>query len=210
MNIFNKVVVIILLLFTACLSLLAIVNEFIGYFKWSDIALTVFNPDMGINPFISSLILLFIFALSLFLLLMEFYRRRSRIATVYKVKNGNAMISLDSVAQQIKCSGQTLEGVDNIKVKITPKSRGAIIDMAVDLSQNINIPEKMQQVIDTAQDITQNKLGIKVLKTNLTIANLVQGQAEQIEEKPTAAEELPSMETKVEPESQPEPAGQDK
>lgn len=177
-----------MLLAIAFLSLLSIVNEFIGYFKWSDIALRLFNPNMGVNPFISSLALLFIFALSIFLLLMEFYRRRSKIATVYKVKDGNAMITLESVAQQIKSSGKTLEGVEDLRVRITPRSKGIIIDMMVDLNQNANIPEKMQQIITEARDIANNKLGIRILKTNLTIVNLKEGssqvQPKEEEEKP--------------------------
>ncbi|MDZ7837206.1 MAG: alkaline shock response membrane anchor protein AmaP [Actinomycetota bacterium] len=189
MNIFNKVVVVILLLAIAFLSLLSIVNEFIGYFEWSDIALKLVNPNMGVNPFISSLVLLFIFALSIFLLLMEFYRRRSKIATVYKVKDGNAMITLESVAQQIKSSAKTLEGVEDLRVRITPRSKGIIIDMMVDLNQNANIPEKMQQIITEARDIANNKLGIRILKTNLTIVNLKEGSSqvqpkEEEEEKP--------------------------
>ena len=45
--------------------------------------------------------------------------------------------------------------------------------MMVELSQNLNIPEKMTEIINVARDVSLNKLNIKVIDTNLTITNLV-------------------------------------
>ena len=45
--------------------------------------------------------------------------------------------------------------------------------MMVELSQNLNIPEKMTEIINVARDVSASKLNIKVIDTNLTITNLV-------------------------------------
>jgi len=182
MNVFNRIVVVIILLFLVAASVLAIVNEFVGYFKWSEVALRVFNPQVDINPFVSSLALLFVFAISIFLILLEFYRRKPKVATIYRVKEGNAMITLESIAQQIKSSVQTMEGVEDIRIRIQPKSKGIITNMLVDLGEDADIPQKMQEIINVAQDIASNRLGIRIIKTNLTIVNLKEGKKQATEE----------------------------
>ncbi|MGM0365115.1 MAG: hypothetical protein ACQEP5_01115 [Actinomycetota bacterium] len=179
MNIFNKIVIIIILLFLAVVSAVGIINEFVGYFKWSDVALRIFNPGVDINPFVSSLALLFVLAISIFLILLEFYRRKPRVATIYRVKEGNAMITLESIAQQIKSSVQAVGGVEDISIRIQPKPKGIINNMQVDLNEEVDIPNKMQEIINVAQDVASNKLGIKIIKTNLTIVGLKEGKIKE-------------------------------
>ncbi|MFO7928708.1 MAG: alkaline shock response membrane anchor protein AmaP [Candidatus Humimicrobiaceae bacterium] len=178
MNIFNKIIVVLILLFLILVSLVSIVNEFIDYFKWSDVATTLFNPSIDINPFVSSLALLFVFAISIFLMLLEFYRKRQKKAKIYKVKDGNAMITVGSIAKQVENSTKELEGTQDINVKINPKNKGIIINMIVELDEDVNIPEKMQEIINMAKEVASEKLGIKILKTNLTIVNFKKGGKE--------------------------------
>ncbi len=181
MNVFNKIVVVLILLFFAAVSIIAIINEFTNFFVWSDLAQRVFNPRVTINPFVSTLALLFVLAISIFLILMEFYRRKPRVATIYKVKEGNAMITLKSVAHQIKTSIQTIEGVEDISMDMLPRSKGVISNMFVELSEDVNIPQIMQEIINMSRDIASNRLGIRLLKTNLTIVNLKRSEKPKVE-----------------------------
>ncbi|MBM3703099.1 MAG: hypothetical protein FJW63_08995, partial [Actinobacteria bacterium] len=75
MNIFNKVIVVLILICIICVSLISIVNVFVEYYKWSDLALKVFNPENEVNAFIAALALMMVFSISIFIMLLEFYRR---------------------------------------------------------------------------------------------------------------------------------------
>ena len=183
MNIFNKIVIVLILVFIVCLSLVSMVNVFAEYFKWSDLALRIFNPENSINAFVAFLALLAVFSISVFLILMEFYRKRARAANISSSKTGNAMVTLDTVAGQIKNEVTKIDGVEEVRVKIIPKPTGIIIDMNAKLSDDANIPEKMQEIINGAAGIVSDKLGIKVIKTNLTIIGLVAGRKEKKPEK---------------------------
>ncbi len=174
-NVFNRIVVILILLFLIFISVLGIINAFVGFFRWSDIAMQVFDPQVTVVPFVSALALLFVLALSIFLLVMEFYRPKSGVAMIYRVKEGNAKITLESIAQQIRASAQDVEGVTDMDIKIKPKSKGIINNMWVSLTEDVNIPQKMEEIIRAAQDTATKKLGIKILKTNLTIVGLAEG-----------------------------------
>jgi NADH:ubiquinone oxidoreductase subunit 5 (subunit L)/multisubunit Na+/H+ antiporter MnhA subunit len=172
-NIFNKIILVIILLFFIFVSFVSIVNEFVGFFKWSEIANKVFNPKVNINPYVSTLALLMVIVICVFLFLLEFYRRKVKIAKVYNVGSGRAMITLETITQQIKDAIMKIEGLKSVKVAIISKANGIIINMMAELGQSVNIPEKMTEIINAAKDVSINKLYIKVIDTSLTIVSLV-------------------------------------
>lgn len=192
MNIFNKIILVIILLFFIFISFVSIVNEFVGFFKWSDIANKVFNPKGDISAFISTLALLMVIVICVFLLLLEFYRRKVKIAKVYNVESGRAMITLATITQQVKDAIMKIEGLKSVKVAIISKANGIIINMMAELGQSVNIPEKMTEIINAAKDVSINKLYIKVIDTSLTIVSLVPEEGAE-----------PKAGVKAEPEAEP-------
>ena len=159
-------------------------------------ALRIFSPEYNIGKFIAFLALLGVFAVSVLLILLEFYRKRAKVANISSSKTGNAMVTLETVAGQIKNEVSKIDGLEEIKVNIVPKTAGIIINMNAKLNDNVNIPEKMQEIINGASGIVSDKLGIKVIKTNLTIIGLVEGKREK-EVKKKEIEKKP-VETKTE------------
>ncbi len=191
MNIFNKIIMILLLISIILISFVAIVNEFVGYFNWSDAASRLFGHIDNINnPFISALVLLLVLAVSIFILILEFYRRKPRVANISTSKSGNAMMTLETVSVQIKASSKKIDGLRDLKVKIIPKTNGIIIHMQARLDEGLDLPEKMQEIINDASKLVSEKLGIKVLKTNLTITGLTSGKAKEMEEPVLEREEI--------------------
>jgi len=187
MNIFNKVLVIIVLVCLTFLSLFAIVNEFANFIDWSEVGQKILNPANDINPYIATLALLFILIISLFLLILEFYPVRSRTASISSSKSGFAMITIDTIEEQIKNTVNKLNGLEDISVKIDPRSNGIIINMFAKLSEDQDLPGKMQEITKEASTLTSEKLGIKVMKTNLTIVGLTNKQTPAGKEKPVPA-----------------------
>lgn len=162
-----------MLVLSVLVSFISMANEFISFFKWSDIASKVFNPAGNINRYISTLALLMVVVICVLLLMLEFHKKKSRIVKVYNVQSGIAMITIDAIAQQVKESVLAVAGLKNLKVDILQKSGGVVIDLEAELGQSANIPEKMSEIIKAARDISVNKLNIKVIDTKLTILNLI-------------------------------------
>ncbi len=169
MNIFNKVIIILILICLVCISLVSVFNEFANFFSWSDFALKIFNPNVDIPTYITVLASIAVFSISVILLLLELYRRRVRVANISSSKEGNAMMTLETISIQIKNEVLKIEGLEEIKVKILPKATGVIINMYAKLREDLDIPATMQEIINGAANIVSDKLGIKVIKTNLTI-----------------------------------------
>ena len=199
MNIFNKIIIVIILIFIVCMSVVGIFNSFFKVFKWSDIAAKLIHSEKTINPFISALVLLVILVFCIFLFILEFYRKKPKAAIVAAVKDGTAMITLESAANQIKESISKISGTADILVRIMPKSNGVILNIRAKICSDCNVPEKMQEIIRGASTFTFNKLGIKVYKTNLTIFNLsnIQYEPDGINiQKPEVQKPLPVIQEK--------------
>jgi len=172
MNVFNKIVVVLMLIFIICLSVVGIFNSFVKVFKWSEIASKILNSETTLNPYISTLALLLAIAFCIFLFILEFYRKKAKVAVVAAVKDGTAMITLESAANQIKESISKISGTGDVFVKVIPKSNGVVLNIRAKICLDCNVPEKMQEIIKGASNFTVQKLGIKVYKTNLTIFHL--------------------------------------
>jgi len=178
MNVFNKIVVVLLLIFLICVSIASLVNIFVGYFNWSDLALKVLNPEHSMNKLTAALLLTVVLIISLFLLLLEFYRKRIKVANISSSKTGNAMVTLEAIGGQIKNEILSIEGVEDLSVKIIPGKTGIIINMNTTLNENVDVTEKVQEIIEKASSVASDKLGLKVSKTNLTVTGLVAAEEE--------------------------------
>jgi len=202
MNIFNKIIVILILVSVTGLSAVLMIDVFTGYFNWSDIASRVLSPGYSVNKPVGFLASLAVFAIGVFLLVMEFYRRRPKVANISSSESGNAMVTLDTVSKQVRNEALGIDGLEEVKVKVVPKSAGVVINMNAWLKENVDIPVKMQEIIDKSGSMVSDKLGIKVIKTNLTIVELIpgkEGRAKRVEESAGEGETKSGFEVSGEP-----------
>ncbi len=168
MNIFNRIVVVLLLLCLIVLSLVSVVNIFANLFKWSDVASRMINSTSNVNVYFAALILLLLLAVSFILLIFEFYKRKAKTVTLTAVKSGEAMVDLKSASQHITEELSKAEGISDLKVKVVSKSDGVIISIHAKLAKGLNVSQKMQQIMDKASRFASENLGLKVIKTNFT------------------------------------------
>jgi uncharacterized alkaline shock family protein YloU len=168
MNIFNRIVVVLLLLCLIVLSIVSVVNVFANLFKWSDVANRMLKSTSNVNVYLAALILLVILLVSLILIIFEFYKRKAKTVTLTAVKSGEAMVDLKSAAQHITEELSKTEDISDLKVKVVPKSDGVLINIYAKLAKGLNVSQKMQQVMDKASRFASENLGLKVTKTNFT------------------------------------------
>ena len=147
MNIFNRIIVVLLLLFLIVFSIVSVVNMFAHLFKWSDVSNRILSLTSNVNVYIAALVLLLILAVSIVLLIFEFYRRKAKTAFLSTVKSGGAMIDLKSASQQIKEELLKVEDISDLEVKVAPKSDGVIVNVYAKLRKWLIVSGKMQEVI---------------------------------------------------------------
>jgi uncharacterized alkaline shock family protein YloU len=181
MNIFNRIIVVLLLLFLIVFSIVSAVNVFAHLFTWSDVAIRAISFATSANIYIKALVLILILIVSIFLLIFEFYRRKAKTANISGIKSGGAMVDLKSASQHIKDELSGVEDISDLKVNVLPKSDGVIINIYAKLRKGLNISEKMQQVIDKASKFASENLGFKIIKTNFTAVGFDPEKVEKVE-----------------------------
>ena len=173
MNIFNRIIMIILLLVSAISSIVIVVNIYANLFDWADIFGRVLYYNENTSIHLMAVIFVAIILASIALLILEFYRRKLRTASVASVSDGKAMITTRGASRQIEEDIADIRNIDNLRVRIVPKSNGAIINILARLYKGINVSEKMQEVISRANKSARGNLGIKIIKTNFTVSGFL-------------------------------------
>ncbi|MCX6383403.1 MAG: hypothetical protein NTV16_02805, partial [Actinobacteria bacterium] len=179
MNIFNRIVVVLLLLCLIVLSIVSVVNVFAHLFKWPDVANKILNSTSNVNVYIAALMLLLLLVVSVVLVIFEFYRRKAKTAPLSAVKSGGAMVDLKSASQQVTEELLKVEDISDLKVKVVSKSDGVVVNIYAKLAKGLNVSEKMQQVIDKASKYASENLGFKIIKTNFTVVGFTPERVEK-------------------------------
>lgn len=190
MNIFNRIVVILILLFIVLWSLTAIFNVFFGFISFQDtFARAVAFTDV-LGKFGLAFILLLVLIISMVLLVLEFYVRKPSTVRISGVKSGMAVMSLSSVSEHVRQDVSKIENVKDVKVKVSSKAGGAVIRLLIGLAEGIDVPAKMAEVNEVIKDTTINKLGVKLTDMKATVVHLAGAQSRQPEPKQEAQVEV--------------------
>ncbi|MGM0367750.1 MAG: alkaline shock response membrane anchor protein AmaP [Actinomycetota bacterium] len=204
MNIFNRIIVVILLLFLVVFSIVSFVNMFANLYNISDIADRIVNYVASANQFILALVLLLIVIVGLVILVFEFYRRKPKAANISKDQSGKTMITLKTVSKQIREKLLPLENVIDPKVKVIPKKEGIMINIYSNLVKGDNVADRTQEIRRAASDFASKELGFRVLKTNYTATGFITRKEEkekEEEEKEVEIKETPEEEKQEKPDT---------
>lgn len=173
MNVFNRILVVILMLFLIISSIVVMVNIFANLFEARDIAERIVVFSQGINPWIAAAIAFGVFAVSLVILIFEFYRRKVKVANVASDQSGKTMVSLKTVSGQIQENLTGIEEIIDPRVRVIPMREGIIIDISSKLVKGVNVTEKTREIRDTASEFASKNLGFRVMKSNYTAVGFV-------------------------------------
>lgn len=169
MNIFNRVVMILLLLCLTVSSIVIAVNIFTDLFSWEGIFDRILRFIEGTNPYIMLGIFIAIIIIGILILVFELYRRRVKTTNVVTGKEGRATITLRSASQMIADDLADIDHISSIRVRAIPKSGGTIINIFAMLTKGINVSKKTKEVIKEVNSFATENLGLKVVRTNFTV-----------------------------------------
>jgi len=200
MNIFNRIIMVILMLCLIVFSIVAIVNVFAGLFEWSTVADRIINYTTNLKPYILAAILFSVLVIALIILIFEFYRRKIKLANISTDQSGKTMVTLKTAAKQIRESLNNIEDMIDPKVKVIPRHDGIIINTFSKLAIGVNVTDKTKEIRDAASNFASNNLGFKVLQSNYTATGFI---TKKVKEAKLTKEEEPE-EIKIEKEEQAE------
>ena len=188
MNVFNRIIMTIVMLALIVFSIVAIINIFVSFFVWTTVANNIINYATNLNPYISVGILSLVFVIALIIFISEFSRRKIELANISTDPSGKTMVTLKNSAMQIRERLTSIQDVIDPQVKVVPRQNGISIDIFSKLVTGISVVDKTKEIREAATNFAISNLGFKVLQTNYTATGFI---AKKIKEVRTIKQEEP-------------------
>ena len=182
MNIFNRIIMIVLLLCLFVSSVVIAVNIFADLFTWEGVFDRILRAIERTNPYIRLAIFIAIAIVSIVILVFEFRRGRLKVANVASDQSGKTMVTLKTVAGQVRDKLLELDDVADPRVKIIPRRDGIIINASSKLTKGIGVADKTKEIREEVSDFASKTLGFKVIKSNYTATSFVPPKVKKIKE----------------------------
>jgi uncharacterized alkaline shock family protein YloU len=204
MNVFNRIVVVIVLLFLIFLSAIGIVNIYAGFFTWAEIPSLFLSPEVTMSPLIGTLILAGIFIAALLLLIFEFYRRRPKSAAISSDNRGSSMVTTGSVSKEVEQELLKLDTIKDTKVKTIVRKDGVFTDIYAKISKGQNVNFLTEDIRNNTYNFLTQKLGLKVSRINFTITGFIPEKEKIAIEEPKVSQKRSKDEGEKESETEKE------
>ncbi len=179
MNVFNRVVVIVLLLISMIVVPVVLVlpdvvialarqglanisydlNQLMGAFPAGQLLFRGMGIVLAVLWFLFSALLLW----------LEIRRPRAKSIKVQQLTGGEAKISVDSIARRLEYHIDQLADVVKVKPVITAKRGGVDINLQLETTPEISVPMKTEEVVAKAKEVIEEMMGLKLHNVTVEI-----------------------------------------
>jgi len=166
MNIFNRILVILLILFLLIFSLGAILNKIIPLVNVKVVVNRFVDYYNSINRFVLLFFWVIFFFTCFILLILEFTRKKPKVVKLINIKEGKATMTLSSIGKQIHNDVISVSNIQSVRVKVLPKRSGIITNLDLGVEHGLDLAEKTKEIAEVVKS-SANRLGIKLYDTNI-------------------------------------------
>ena len=171
MNTFNRIVMILLILaafFVVTLGLFVPAESLAVIRGVADNTLYTMNrirPEF-ILSFRALLILsaAFIDILLVGLLVLEVRGPAKHTLRVQKVGGGEVAVTAESLVERLQYQIDQLADVVGVKARVAPRGGGVDVEVNLQTSADVNVPEKAEQVLEVTRQVVEDKMGLKLAR----------------------------------------------
>lgn len=172
MNVFNRIIVILFLLFSVPLLLLLI-----GIVAFPAPAADVLSALVGGLRMISTTTKLLIVLASLLMLVIDivllwFELRRpaaSRRVRIKQVTGGEAEMSTDSIEGRLAYNIDQLPDVIRVTPAVTGRGKGVEVVLDVETRPDIDVPTKTEEVMTVTRQVVEDRMGLELARIRVNI-----------------------------------------
>ncbi len=178
MNIFNRVVMVLLLLAAILVvAVVAIAPEPTLYLlaalfqQAHELTVQYSQPGGGWALFAAGRVIVggVIALLCLILLWLELRRPRRKTIRVEKMAGGEAHITTESIAQRLAYNIDRLPDVVKVSPHIIGRARQVDILLDLETSPEIDVPMKTEEVLQVTREVVSDRMGLKLGKVQVKI-----------------------------------------
>ena len=137
----------------------------------------------------------------IFLIYLEVRRPARKSIRVEKAAGGEVLVSVASIADRMKYEVDQLSSILRTRPSVSGKRGGVVVELDVETATGINVPEKAEQIVETARQVVEEKMGLKLArppKVNLRVMPYP-----KTPQPPAELRERPKEKPKEEPKEEP-------
>ena len=143
----------------------------------------------------------------IFLIYLEVRRPARKSIRVEKAAGGEVLVSVASIADRMKYEVDQLSSILRTRPSVSGKRGSVVVELDVETATGVNVPEKAEQIVETARQVVEEKMGLKLArppKVNLRVMPYP-----KTPQPPAELRERPKEKPKEEPKEEPPvlPAG---
>jgi hypothetical protein len=177
MNVFNRVIMILLFLLLIVLTAVVAIapaqslNLTANFFRWAYDNTTAYMQSSNWAYFAAGRVIAGGggVLICLIFLWLELRRPRKKTIRAQKMEGGEAHIAIDSIAQRLAYNIDKLPDVVKVTPHITDRSRGVDIDLLLETSPDIDVPMKTEEVLQVTREVIVDRMGLKLGKVQVKI-----------------------------------------
>jgi hypothetical protein len=177
MNVFNRLVVILLICLIVLLAAVAVVaprqafDYTSGLFAWLSSNVQALNQQSW--PVFATVRVLagaMIGLVALLLLWLELRRPRLKIIRAQKLAGGESFITVDSISQRLAYTIDQLPDVIRVAPRILGNGRSGLdLEILLETSPEIDVPMKTEEVLQVTKEVITERMGLKLNKVQVKI-----------------------------------------
>ncbi|RME46131.1 MAG: alkaline shock response membrane anchor protein AmaP [Chloroflexi bacterium] len=172
MNVFNRIVVILLLLFSVPLLLL-LIGTVVFPVQSADVLSAMVRALRDISTTTRLLIVLAsLLMLIVDIVLLWFELRRPAAARTVRIKQvtgGEAELSTDSIEGRLAYNIDQLPDVIRVIPRVTGRGKGVDVLLDVETRPDIDVPAKTEQVMAVARQVVEDRMGLELTRIRVNI-----------------------------------------
>jgi hypothetical protein len=124
-----------------------------------------YSPEWFVRVSLGGLFALAIDIIVVLLLILELRRPKPKFIHVEKAAGGEVQVSVSSIADRLNYEVNALADVLRVKTKVSAKRRGVVVELNVQTTAGLDVPDKADQIVETAQRVVEEGLGLKMARS---------------------------------------------
>ncbi|MCK4315241.1 MAG: hypothetical protein KAX24_05665 [Anaerolineae bacterium] len=168
MNAVNRVLVVVLLVIAIplCTILLLLPMPALEAVEGQLTALVGFLDRLQplVRVALGILLALTLDAIFVLLIILEVRRPRQKAIRVKQAAGGEVQIVATSIADRLEYETNLLAGVLRSKAKVSARRGGVMVELDVETAAGVDVPEKAGQIVETARQVVEEKMGLKLAR----------------------------------------------
>ena len=106
----------------------------------------------------------FVDALLVGLLVLEVRGPAKHTLRVQRVGGGEVVVTAESLVERLQYQIDQLADVIGVRARVMPRGGGVDVEVNLQTSADVNVPEKAEQVLEITRQVVDDKMGLKLAR----------------------------------------------